>query len=214
MNFSEINVLPVVSEAFAENTYIVHVNENNECVVIDPGLEPQKIIRQLEKYALKPVALLLTHGHADHIGGVETLKEKYPDAEICIGEAEKEKLTDPEENLSAAFGFPIVSLPPDRLLRHGETLGKAGMEIEVRHAPGHSQGHVLFLLRTEPTMILFSGDVLFRSGVGRTDFPDGNWSHLENSIKTQIFTLPGDTVVYSGHGDSTTVNREMRQLMD
>ncbi len=213
MVFSEIVVQSVVSPAFLDNTYLIHLAGNQECVVIDPGMNPEQILRALETSELRPVAVLITHAHLDHIYALPKLKEAFPDCKIYVGEHEKEKLTDPNKNLAAFFRFSVTIPPADHLLRHGEHLFLAGMEFEVRHTPGHSHGHVIFVIPSEPTMVLLSGDVLFRGGVGRTDFPDGSWEELNQSIKEQIWSLPDDTVVYPGHSESTTVGREKQNAV-
>jgi glyoxylase-like metal-dependent hydrolase (beta-lactamase superfamily II) len=204
-----LQIHTVVSMPFAENTYIVWRSGQGDALVIDPGLEPEPILEFLQQQGLRPAAILNTHGHADHIGGNEALKAIYPEAPLIVGEHEASMLTDADANLSAAFGMPIVSPPADRVVPHGEQLEVAGIVLEVREIPGHSPGHVVYLHRSAP-MIVFGGDVLFRGGVGRTDFPDGSAAQLFDGIRTNLYTLPDDTVVYPGHGPVTTIGFEKR----
>lgn len=200
----------VVSQPFGENTYVVHFGDNNDCIVIDPGLEPEKILDFLSSANLIPVAILNTHGHSDHIGGNESLKEKWSDIPLAIGRGDAVKLTDPQQNLSAPFGLPFVSPPADRLLDEGEVLDYAGIELEVLDTPGHSAGHVVFVCKSVSPHVVFGGDVLFRGSIGRTDFPDGSFDDLKASIHDKLFPLPDDTIVLPGHGPATTIGEEKR----
>jgi hydroxyacylglutathione hydrolase len=204
-----LQIHTIVSLPFEENTYVLWRAGRTDALVIDPGLEPGAILSFLAEQNLRPAALLNTHGHADHIGGNSTLKEAYPEAPLLIGINEAHLLTDAEANLSGPFGIPIVSPPADQLVREGEVLDLAGIRLEVLEIPGHSPGHVVFVYRAAPCHV-FGGDVLFRSGVGRTDFPGGSADLLFTGIRTKLFSLPDDTIVYPGHGPVTTVGHEKR----
>lgn len=204
-----LQIHTIVSMPFEENTYVVWRSERKDALVIDPGLEPDLILDFLHERELTPAALVNTHGHADHIGGNTALKEAFPAAPIIIGAGEAHLLTDAQENLSAVFGLPITSPPADRLVREGEVVEAAGIRLEVLEVPGHSPGHVVFLWRDSPS-VLFGGDVLFRGGIGRYDFPHGDGPLLLAGIKTKVLTLPPETVVYPGHGPTTTVAHEKR----
>jgi glyoxylase-like metal-dependent hydrolase (beta-lactamase superfamily II) len=197
----------IVSMPFAENTYIVWLQGRDDCLVIDPGLEPDLILDFLRGRGLTPAALLNTHGHGDHIGGNEALKAAYPGVPLLIGAGDAPLLTDPMLNVSGLFGTPITSPPADRTLTEGERVEAAGVALEVLEIPGHSPGHVVFLYRSQP-LVVFGGDVLFRGGIGRTDFPGGNFETLADGIHRKLFTLPDDTVVYPGHGEPTRVGWE------
>jgi glyoxylase-like metal-dependent hydrolase (beta-lactamase superfamily II) len=198
----------VVSQPFAENTYIAWLTGRSDCVVFDPGLEPDRVIDLLEQKRLTPVAILNTHGHSDHIAGNAAMLDCWADCPLVIGAGDAPKLTDPNLNLSAPFGFEIVSPPADRLVREGDWLELAGMRLEVLETPGHSVGHVVYVWKEGSPWIVFGGDVLFRGSVGRTDFPDGSPSQLLGSIRQKLFTMPPDTIILPGHGDSTTVGEE------
>jgi glyoxylase-like metal-dependent hydrolase (beta-lactamase superfamily II) len=204
-----LEIHTIVSQPFGENTYVVWQQGRDDCVVIDPGLEPELILGFLERQGKTPAALLNTHGHGDHIGGNGTLKIAYPEAPLIIGAAEARLLTDANANLSAPFGMPIVSPPADRLVREGDVVEAAGLRLEVLDVPGHSPGHVVFVYRGEP-VIVFGGDVLFREGIGRYDFPGSDGRLLFDGIRSKLFTLPADTVVYPGHGPATTIGHEKR----
>jgi glyoxylase-like metal-dependent hydrolase (beta-lactamase superfamily II) len=200
----------VVSQPFEENTYVIWLPDRSDCLVIDPGLEPELILDCLNEEGRTVVAILNTHGHADHIGGNEALKQAFPDAPLIIGRNEAPLLTDAMANLSAPFGIPIVSPQADRLVREGEVVEAAGFRLEVFDVPGHSPGHVVYLCRATSPWVVFGGDVLFRGSIGRTDFPGSDGRLLFEGIRGKLFTLPADTVVYPGHGPVTTVGHEKR----
>jgi hydroxyacylglutathione hydrolase len=204
-----LQIHTIVSLPFEENTYIVWQPPRADAFVFDPGLDPDAILAFLRDQELIPAAILNTHGHADHIAGNAALKEAFPDAPLIIGAGDAAMLSDAEANLSAGFGLAVVSPAADRTVRGGDVIDAAGLRLEVLSVPGHSPGHVVFLLRGEPHR-LFGGDVLFRGGVGRTDFPGGDGPGLLEGIRRKLFTLRPDTVVYPGHGPVTTIGHEKR----
>ena len=193
---------------FAENTYIVWLDGHPEALVIDPGLEPQLILDFLAARGLRAVAILNTHGHADHIAGNADLKAAFPDAPLIIGRADAPLLADPVLNVSREYGFDLVSPSADRLVAEGDILLFAGLTLDILDIPGHSPGHVVFVVRGEGVVI--GGDVLFRGGIGRTDFPGGNFDQLATGIRTKLYPLPDETVVYPGHGPVTKIGYERR----
>ncbi len=207
---SEIEYHVVVSQPFAENTYIVHPKGSSACVIVDPGFEPEPIFQLIAEKKLTPKAILNTHGHSDHIAGNEAMKRCWPDIPLVIGAGDAEKLTNPQLNLSAQYGFEIISPEADELLEHGQQYEIAGMTFEIRDTPGHCSGHIVFVAHAASPVLVLGGDVLFQRSIGRTDFPDGSFEQLEKSIQTQLYTLPDDTVVLPGHGDPTTTGEEKK----
>jgi glyoxylase-like metal-dependent hydrolase (beta-lactamase superfamily II) len=203
-----LQVQTIVSMPFAENTYVAWADGRADAVVIDPGTEPDAILAFLADRGLSPAAILNTHGHADHIAGNETLKAAYPNAPLVIGEGDAALLTDPDLNVSRAFGFDLVSPPADRLVREGDELLFAGLTLDIREIPGHSPGHIVFVVREAG--VVFGGDVLFRGSIGRTDFPGGSFETLAAGIRGKLYPMPDETVVYPGHGPVTTVGHEKR----
>ncbi len=200
----------ILSQPFGENSYVAHLAGEKDCIVIDPGLEPELIFDFLDDRQLVPAAILNTHGHSDHIAGNGAMKERWPDCPLIIGEAEADKLTDADKNLSAPFGIPLISPPADETVRQGDVRSWGGIELEILETPGHSVGHVVFLFKGESPWTAFVGDVIFQGSVGRTDFPDGNSADLVASIREKVFSWPDDTILLSGHGAPTTVGQEKR----
>ncbi len=205
-----IHVACVVSAPFEENTYIAHLEGRDDCLVVDPGLEPEEILGYLDKQKLTPAAILITHGHSDHIAGNGRLKERYPDCPIVVSHGDAAKLTDPALNLSGAFGAHLVSPPGDVLVGEGDVYSAAGFDLDVVEIPGHSSGHVVFIWRGSDPIVVFGGDVLFAGSIGRTDFPDGSFETLAANIHSKLFTLPDGTNVLPGHGRVTTIGEEKR----
>lgn len=205
---SPIRVVAIESQPFGENTYVVFRDGSESCLVIDPGFEPGAIITWLEETGLHPEAILVTHGHSDHIAGIGSLRTRWPEIPIVIGRGDAPKLTSPTGNLSAGFGLALVAPPADRLLDDGETFRGANLDLVVREIPGHSSGHVAFVIDAVEPPIVFGGDVLFREGIGRTDFPDGDFSALEAGIRRHLYSLPDAAIVFPGHGVPTTVGYE------
>jgi len=204
----KIDVL--VSPPFMENTLVVHRTERDDCLVVDPGFKPQEIIGALARDKLTPAAILLTHGHVDHIAGNAALREQWPGLPILIGARDAPALADPQANFSFMGGVSVTSPPADRLLAEGDRVAEAGLELDVFEIPGHSPGHVVYVLRSESPMVVFGGDVLFRGSIGRCDLPRGDQALLVRGIRTKLFTLPDDTIVYPGHGGTTTIGHEKR----
>lgn len=187
------------------NCYLFGCTHTKEAIVIDPGDEAEKIMSIVAKHDAKVTAIVLTHGHCDHLGAVSDIKQKY-NCPIMIHEAEEETLINPQANLSAFMGDSIVCPPADRLLQEGDTIPVGDLELKVIHTPGHSPGGICLLF----DKILFAGDLLFLMSIGRHDLPGGSYQQLERSVLTRVYTLPDDTIVYPGHGEKTTVGFEKR----
>ncbi|RJK96787.1 MBL fold metallo-hydrolase [Vallicoccus soli] len=202
--------------AFGTNCYVVAPAPGEECVVVDPGVDvAPRLDEVLREHRLRPVAVLLTHGHLDHTFSV---------APVCgargvpawIHPDDEELLADPLKGLSretaAALGPRLEWSEPDdvRTLEDGAVLGLAGLEVTVDHAPGHTRGSVLLRLPgaddRPPTCL--SGDVLFAGSIGRTDLPGGDHAAMLRSLEDKVLPLPDDVVVLPGHGPATTIGRE------
>ena len=205
-----IHVRRIVSAPFAENTFVARLEGRSDCLVVDPGLEPEQIVAYLEREKLTPAIILNTHGHADHIGGNAEMKRLWPECPLVIGRGDAPKLTNPVLNLSQQFGLPITSPPADQLLDEGDTLEAAGFTLQVREIPGHSIGHIVFITSGQQPTLVFGGDVLMAGSTGRWDFPDGSKEQLLTGIREKLFTLPDDSIVYAGHGQRTTIGEEKR----
>lgn len=202
-----MEIQTIVSDLVFQNAYVIWLPERTDAVVVDPGLDAESILDFLRERGLTLAAILNTHGHGDHIAGNAAMKHAFPQAPLLIGVHDVPMLSDANANLSAALGFPIVSPPADRTVAEGDLVEAAGLTFEVYEIPGHSRGHVVFLQRGTPYRV-FGGDVLFREGVGRFDFPGGSQEALFSGIRQKLFTLPPDTIVYPGHGPVTTIGHE------
>jgi hydroxyacylglutathione hydrolase len=192
---------------FETNCYITRNDEAaTECLIIDTGLDVQALPAFLDRHKLTPAAVILTHGHIDHIAGVNTLRERYPLLEVYIHKLDAELLTDSVGNLSFMTGSDFSTDRPDCLVDEPDIIDQAGIKLRVIHTPGHTPGGIC--LYAEQHGVVFVGDTLFADSVGRTDFPGGNMRQLIEGIKTKLLILPDDTVVYPGHGPVTTIGRE------
>jgi glyoxylase-like metal-dependent hydrolase (beta-lactamase superfamily II) len=207
VRIDDLQIETIESQPFAENTYVAHVRGRAACLVVDPGFEPDRIVDFLVDNDLVPAAILITHGHSDHIAGNEVMKQNWPACPLIVGVGDAPKLTDPVQNLSAPFGVRLVSPPADVLVRENDVYSAAGVDLEILETPGHSAGHVVFVRKSQP-WVVFGGDVLFRGSIGRTDFPDGDFDQLASAIHQKLFTMPADTIVLPGHGPITTIGHE------
>ncbi len=167
----ELEIDVIVSAPFQENTYLAHISGRDDCLVFDPGLEPDEILAWLERKKLRPAAIMITHGHSDHIAGNGVLKEQFPDCPIVASHGDAPMLTNPRLNLSAEFGLALYSPPAEVLVAEGDVYSAAGIDLLVREIPGHSSGHVVFICRETRPITVFGGDVLFAGSIGRTDLP-------------------------------------------
>ncbi len=197
----------LVLGAYETNCYILRQNETaKDCLIIDTGLESEQLMDFLRDRKLLPAAVILTHGHADHITGIGLLRASYPEIKVYIHKLDSDMLTEAERNLSALAGGHFTTDPADVFVDEPETITEAGLKLEILHTPGHTPGGICLYARDEN--ILFSGDTLFADSVGRTDFPGGSMSQLIRGIKKKLCVLPEETVVYPGHGPGTTIERE------
>lgn len=190
------------------NCYVLRDEESGQTAVIDPGENPDKIIHYLEKSELQPDYILNTHGHFDHIGGNRGLKDRFPEAELCIGAEDAPALTEEGKSGASSFGQQVDSPEPDRLLHEGDQLRLGSITLDVLETPGHSPGSVSLVAHSDGETVIFCGDLVFAGGVGRTDLPGGEVQSLARSIKEKILAFPDETVLKPGHGDETTVGRE------
>jgi hydroxyacylglutathione hydrolase len=202
--------------AFAANCYVIAPAPGEECVIVDPGQDAVGGIDDiLAEYRLKPVAVLLTHGHIDHIWSVAPVCGAK-DIPAYIHPADRALLSDPARGFSLVpgqdlFGGLTFSEPDDVLeLADGMTLTLAGVDLVVDHAPGHTPGSVTFRHpgRDEPAGTMFSGDLLFAGSIGRTDLPGGDYHTMLASLARVCLPLPDETIVLSGHGPATTIGTE------
>jgi hydroxyacylglutathione hydrolase len=192
---------------FLTNCYILRQSENStDCIIIDPGLQPQPLIDFLQNNDLKPLAVILTHGHADHFAGLSTLRQNYQDIKVHIHKLDAEMLADPHANLSLMAAAKFSAQPADNLLSDNDSIDITGINLTVIHTPGHTPGGISLYSKEDD--IVFTGDALFAESIGRTDFPSGNADQLLQSIKQKLLTLPEDTDVYPGHGPKTNIKHE------
>lgn len=211
--------------AFGTNCYVLAPGEGQECVIVDPGIGVEETVREvLVQHRLRPAAVLLTHGHLDHV---------YSVTPVCGGDTaayihgdDRYRLEDPLAIMNPAmlammeqqFGRKATWKEPDRVVEvvDRQTLELAGLRIDVLHAPGHTEGSVMFAVPDIPDGVtgadvgstVLSGDVLFAGSIGRTDLPGGDGAAMERSLRDVVLPLPDDTLVLPGHGPATTMDRE------
>lgn len=199
----EVKIITLPVGPIQANCYIVYDENSKETMIIDPGDEGPLIMEEVKKRHLQVKYIVNTHGHGDHIGANEYVKEATG-APLAVHELDSSLLTSPRENLSAMLGHIINKPAPDRFLHEGDELQLGKSKFRVLHTPGHTRGGIC-LLGDEA---LFSGDTLFENSIGRTDFPGGSHQQLINSIKTKLLVLDDKMIVYPGHGDPTTIGWE------
>jgi len=188
------------------NCYILFEPDNPECIIIDPGDEPEMIFNRLNAFGLEPKYIVVTHGHPDHTGAIPDLHENWPDVRVMIHEAD----TMTTNRLGSRHRNPLEAFDGSDsliLLREGDEIRCGGIRLRVVHTPGHSPGGVCLI--SEEEGCVFTGDTLFNGSVGRSDFPGGNFNDLMLSIKEKLYCLPPETEVYPGHSQPTTIGEEM-----
>lgn len=205
-----LNLQSFTFNPFSENTYLL-TNENKDCWIIDPGMysaeETASFLKFLKDQQLKPQGIINTHTHIDHVFGVSALVKEYG---LSFGiHKEEEPVLSNAKGAAMLFGLTLSETPKaSHYIPEGMPLLLGQDELEVRLTPGHSPGSISFYYA--PGKWVISGDALFAGSIGRTDLPGGNHQQLLDAIKTQLFTLPEETTVYSGHGGATNIGVEVR----
>ncbi|MDA8236162.1 MAG: MBL fold metallo-hydrolase [Clostridia bacterium] len=189
----------------AANCYIIGCDQTKEAAVIDPGEDAKVILSQLNKEGLKLKYIINTHGHIDHIGANDEVKDTTG-AQIIIHELDAEMLTNPRKNLSNFVGALNSFKAADKTVKDGDVIQVGNLELEVIHTPGHTIGGICL----RHGNLVWTGDTLFQGSIGRSDFPGGNHDTLINSIKKKLTVLPDDTQVFPGHGPSSNIGEEKR----
>jgi hydroxyacylglutathione hydrolase len=192
---------------FAANCYIVGSTSTKQGMIIDPGADAETIMRTVQQSELSISIIVITHAHMDHVGALREVQQKT-NAQSAIHEAEKGFVFSTPMRMLTSLGVSPVKSPPrpDRLLKDGDLIDLGDLHFEVLYTPGHSSGGICLLGHG----VVFSGDTLFKLGIGRTDFPGMSHERLINSIREKLMVLPDETIVYPGHGPATTIGDERR----
>lgn len=193
------------SGALQANTYLAVDEKTNEGFIVDPGGYNKVLTKEVRDNDVKIKYIILTHGHSDHICGVNEHKAEFPDAKIVAYKDEEAMLENPNLNQSPGFGVPY-STKADILVSDGDELKVGDVTLKFIHTPGHTEGGMCIYV--EEAKALFSGDTLFRQSIGRTDFPGGSYKEIMDSIRKKLFVLPDDTNVFPGHMGTTSIGFE------
>lgn len=203
-----LTIKQIPTGAIQENCYLIY--NDTSLLIVDPGDESEKIKSEISKLSAKPVAIIITHAHYDHIGAVNTIRDYY-NIPVYISPIEQSWLQDPELNLSGLSRHDdmddIIIRPAEFEFKNYDTYTIGDMTFKVVPTPGHSPGSVSFIFDD----FVVCGDALFKGSVGRTDLPFGDSEALLSGIKKELFTLPDDLEAYPGHGPVTTIGREKRE---
>ena len=193
------------SGALQANTYLAVDEKTNEGFIVDPGCYNKVLTKEVRDNDVKIKYIILTHGHSDHICGVNEHKAEFPDAKIVAYKDEEAMLENPNLNQSPGFGVPY-STKADILVSDGDELKVGDVTLKFIHTPGHTEGGMCIYVKE--VKALFSGDTLFRQSIGRTDFPGGSYKEIMDSIRKKLFLLPDDTNVFPGHMGMTSIGFE------
>ncbi|MGD0089140.1 MAG: MBL fold metallo-hydrolase [Planctomycetota bacterium] len=204
-----LRILQLAVGELEANCYLLWREGGKEAIVLDPGADEDEIRAALQKRGLVPAALVVTHCHGDHIGALKALKAAYPEARVCVPEAEAAWLQRPTLNLSYFFGAAVTGPDADQLVKDGDTIAAAGLELQALSVPGHSPGSTAYVVSDGATPHVFCGDILFANSIGRTDLPGGEGEEaLVANIREKLFALAEETVVHPGHGPETSIGKE------
>ena len=195
---------------FEENTYVIY-DDTKVCAIIDPGCyeqhEQETLRAFIEEHALKVTHLINTHAHIDHVAGNKYVQATY-DVPLALHQQEI-PILQAADQYATTYGFTAYQpIDVEKLLAVGDTIQLGEESLSVLHVPGHSPGHIA--LYSQQAKLCLCGDVLFKNSIGRTDLPGGNHTHLLQSIHEQLFLLENETVIYSGHGPTTTIGEEKK----
>ncbi len=204
---SDLRIQTYVLGGVSTNCYLMFHNKTRQAVVVDPADNGAYVLNKCRELEVTPTAILLTHGHFDHIMAVEDICRAFP-CQVYAGREENQLLQDPSMNLSGSMGTEQIGIEADVRVRDGEVLSLIGFEWKVLETPGHTAGSVCYYLESEK--VLISGDTLFADSLGRTDLPTGDSRAIVRSITEKLLALPEDTMVYPGHGEVTTIGHEQR----
>ncbi len=200
----KINIHKITAGPFQENGYIVHSDDNLECIIIDPGDNPELYIKEIEKNNLNPIAILNTHGHIDHIHAVQPLKDHFS-IPFYIHTNEKIIIDHYPQGCLMYGMIPNEKPVVDYWLINEDSITVGDYNLEIINTPGHTPGGVCYQINGD----IFTGDTLFKNSIGRTDFPGGDYNTLMDSLKLLIKKVPGNVQVHSGHGSSTIIENEV-----
>ncbi len=201
-----VDLITLVLGPLETNSYIIRCG--GECWVVDPGIWPAPLVERLKVLSAVPAKALITHGHFDHIAGIDELKTAFASMRVVCPSADAGMLTSGELNMSAAFGVSSTVSPADELIEPGATLRLGDSEWQVLDTSGHTKGGVSFYCAKAG--VVLTGDALFADSIGRTDIPGGSASRLLRNIRQNLLTLPEETKVYPGHGGLSTIGKEKR----
>lgn len=200
-----MKIIRIAIGSYQTNCYLVADEATKAAFIIDPAGDLEQIKNTIDEKAYDLKYIILTHGHGDHIGAVEGLKEAY-DAVLLVHEEDAEMLRDHQLNLTFRMGEKI-EIEADQTFRHNETLMVGDLELKFLHTPGHTKGSSCVLVNDT----LFSGDTLFLNSIGRTDLYGGDRRQIIESIKNKLLVLPEETKVYPGHGQGTSIKNELKK---